>query len=296
MRVHLVNPSDNSFGTAVITPRWLFVLAAATPQAAGDPILVDESLEQILPESIMPGDIVGISVHTGNALRGYEVGRMARERGAWVIYGGIHATLFPEEALEHGGAHTVVKGDGDIAWGKVVTDCLAGKPGRIYEGGRIEGSQFLAARWDLMQPDKYMWASVQTIRGCPKHCSFCSVWRTDGQRPRQRSSDGVIQEIVALRRKGFRFIALADDNFYPVTLTDLALAERQNNQAKVSELQAIRAERFTLMERLAELPDDMVFYTQITMEAAEDTEFLAAMKKARTQGAAGGRGADPRAS
>src|ERR1035437_2090452 len=115
MRVHLVNPSDNSFGTAVITPRWLFVLAAATPPAAGDPILVDESLESMVPESIMPGDIVGISVHTGNALRGYEVGRIARQRGAWVIYGGIHATLYPEEALERGGAHAVVKGDGDIA-------------------------------------------------------------------------------------------------------------------------------------------------------------------------------------
>lgn len=80
IKVHLVNPSDNSFGTAVITPRWLFVLAAATPSIAGDPILVDESLEQIVPESISPGDIVGISVHTGNALRGYEVGRMARAR------------------------------------------------------------------------------------------------------------------------------------------------------------------------------------------------------------------------
>src|SRR3981189_2890758 len=153
MSVHLVNPSDNSFGTAVITPRWLFVLAAATPQAAGDPILVDESLEQIVPETIIPGDIVGISVHTGNALRGYEVGRMARQRGAWVVYGGIHATLFPEETFERGEAHAVVKGDGDIAWGKVVTDCLAGEPARIYEGGRIEGSEFLAARWDRMAPD-----------------------------------------------------------------------------------------------------------------------------------------------
>ena len=69
-------------------------------------------------------------------------------------------------------------------------------PEKIYEGGRIEGTQFLAARWDLMQPDKYMWASVQTIRGCPKHCSFCSVWRTDGQKPRQRSYRSVIDEIV----------------------------------------------------------------------------------------------------
>ena len=134
-----MNPSDNSFGTAVITPRWLFVLAAATPQIAGDPILVDESLEQIAPETIEPGDIVGISVHTGNALRGYAVGRMARARGAWVVYGGIHATLFPEEAFERGEAHAVVTGDGDVAWGRVVKDCLAGKPEHIYEGGRIEG-------------------------------------------------------------------------------------------------------------------------------------------------------------
>ena len=285
MSVHLVNPSDNAFGTAVITPRWLFVLAAATPRAAGNPILVDESLEQIVPETIQPGDIVGISVHTGNALRGYEVGRIARSRGAWVVYGGIHATLFPEEALERGQAHAVVTGDGDVAWGKVVTDCLAGRPERIYDGGRIEGSEFLAARWDLMDPEKYMWASVQTIRGCPKHCSFCSVWRTDGQKPRQRNHQRVIDEIVELRRIGFRFIALADDNFYPVTFNDLRLAREQNNTARLEELTAIRSERFRLMDELARLPKDMVFYTQMTMEAGEDTEFLDAMKKANIKGA-----------
>ncbi len=111
------------------------------------------------------------------------------------------------------------------------------------------------------------------------------MWRTDGQRPRQRASDGVVREIVELRRKGFRFIALADDNFYPVTLTDLRLAERQNNQQKLSELRAIREERFELMASLAELPSDMVFYTQITMEAAEDPEFLDAMRKAHIRGA-----------
>ncbi|MDR3792952.1 MAG: radical SAM protein [Terracidiphilus sp.] len=285
MSVRLVNPSDNSFGTAVITPRWLFVLAAATPRSAGDPILVDESLEQIVPESINSGDIVGISVHTGNALRGYAVGRMARSRGAWVIYGGIHATLFPEEAFELGAAHSVVKGDGDIAWGMAVTDCLAGKPERIYDGGRIGGGEFLAARWDLMPPDKYMWASVQTIRGCPKHCSFCSVWRTDGQKPRQRTYQSVIEEIVELRRIGFRFIALADDNFYPVSLTDLRLAREQNNLPKLEELTAIRNERFELMKEMARLPKDMVFYTQITMEAGEDGEFLDAMHKANIKGA-----------
>jgi hypothetical protein len=114
--------------------------------------------------------------------------------------------------------------------------------------------------------------------GCPKHCSFCSVWRTDGQQPRQRAFQSVIDEIVNLRQIGFRFIALADDNFYPVTLIDLRLAREQNNFAKLEELTAIRSERFLLMAELAKLPKDMVFFTQITMEAGEDGEYLDAKR------------------
>ena len=117
MKIHLINPSDSAFGTAVITPRWLYVLATATPIEFGDPEICDETLESLLPESISAGDVVGIGIHTGNALRGYAVGRLARERGAYVVFGGIHATLYPDEALELGHAHAVVKGDGDLAWG-----------------------------------------------------------------------------------------------------------------------------------------------------------------------------------
>jgi radical SAM superfamily enzyme YgiQ (UPF0313 family) len=285
MRVHLVNPSDTSFGIGVITPRWLYVLAAATPVEYGDPLITDETLDQIQPDRIQSGDIVGIGIHTGNALRGMQVGRLARERGAWVVYGGIHATLYPEEALELGGAHVVVKGDGDVVWAKVLADLVNGRAQQIYDGGRISGDDFLPARWDLAPRDRYMWASVQTVRGCAKHCSFCSVWRTDGQKPRQRASDIVIEEIVQLRRLGFRFVALADDNFYPVTLTDIDLAEKQGNSARVEELKAMRAERFELMQKLAKLPEDMAFFTQITMEAGEDLQFLDAMREARIHGA-----------
>ena len=130
-----------------------------------------------------------------------------------------------------------------------------------------------------------MWGSVQTVRGCPKHCSFCSVWRTDGQKPRQRQVAAVIREVVALRRKGFRFVLLADDNFYPVTLADLAAADRRSDKTQLASLTALRQERFDLMAQLERLPEDMVFYTQITMEAAEDPEFLAAMRRARIRGA-----------
>jgi len=285
MTVHLVNPSDLSFGTAVITPRWLYVIAAATPSHFGEPIIVDETLDPVDVTRIRPGDMVGIGIHTSNALRGYTIGVEARSRGAWVVFGGIHATLFPEEAHERGSAHSVVKGDGDVVWARVLQDCHDARPARVYEGGRVGADRFLRARWDLLPPDRYMWGSVQTVRGCPKHCSFCSVWRTDGQEPRQRGVDAVIREVVELRRLGFRFIALADDNFYPVTLQDLQTAARKSDPHRLQELQELRDERFQLMAQLAKLPDDLVFYTQITMEAAEDPAFLDAMSKAHIRGA-----------
>ena len=284
MSVHLVNPSESSFGIAVITPRWLFVLAAATPERFGELHLVDETLEQIEPESIAPGDVVGIGIHTLNALRGYAVGRMARERGAWVVFGGVHASLYPDEAFERGAAHAVVRGDGDLAWAQVLQDCAGGSPQKLYEGGRLPAEQFAAACWDLLPQGKYMWGSVQTTRGCPKHCSFCSVWRTDGQKPRQRPYAAVIREIVELRRRGIRFITLSDDNFYPVSRTDLRLAREQNNVERLATLERIREEKFQLMEELAKLPD-VVFFTQITMEAAEDPDYLKAMRAAHILGA-----------
>src|SRR5438874_4799681 len=147
MRVHLINPSYLSFGTSVITPRWLYVLAGATPREFGAPNLVDEMLAPFDASEIASGDVVGIGIHTANALRGYEIGKQARERGAKVVFGGIHATLYPEEAQTLGGAHSVVRGDGDTAWPQVVRDCVSGLAQPIYEAGRIEAEAFQAARW-----------------------------------------------------------------------------------------------------------------------------------------------------
>jgi hypothetical protein len=85
MNIYLINPSHVSFGIGVITPRWLYVLAGATPTEYGTPQLVDETLEAFDPSAITAGDIVGIGIHTGNALRGYELGNAARAAGAYVI-------------------------------------------------------------------------------------------------------------------------------------------------------------------------------------------------------------------
>jgi radical SAM superfamily enzyme YgiQ (UPF0313 family) len=284
MRVHLVNPSDVSFGVAIMTPRWLYVLASATPAEFGDPILIDETLDPFDLDTITPGDLVGIGIHTANAHRGYDLGRQARERGAYVVYGGVHATLFPEEARQFGEGHAVVRGDGDLVWGTVVKDCATQQLKEQYEGGRIDGRSFFPGKWSLLPKDKYMWGSVQTVRGCPKHCSFCSVWRTDGQAPRMRGPADIVEEIRELRGHGFKFCLLADDNFYPVALKDLEMARRRSDPSTLENLEAIRRERFELMEMLSKLPGDMVFLTQITMEAAEDPEFLDAMNRARIRG------------
>ena len=116
VRIHLVNPSDLSFGTAVITPRWLYVLAAATPARYGDTAHRRRDARAFRPVVGQPGDVVGIGIHTANALRGYSLGQLAAARGAFVVFGGIHATLFPDEVRERGAAHAVVSGDGDLVW------------------------------------------------------------------------------------------------------------------------------------------------------------------------------------
>jgi len=123
---------------------------------------------------------------------------------------------------------------------------------------------------------------VQTVRGCPKQCSFCSVWVQDGRVPRVRTNDAILQELKYLYAAGFRVVLFADDNFYPYTLEDIENARSDEQRA---ELQAGYDGRIELLERLAdEIPSDMKFVTQITMEVAENPEYLAAMRKANIIG------------
>src|SRR5260370_17721762 len=115
------------------------------------------------------------------------------------------------------GAEDVVTGGGEVIWDKVIKDELRNRLQRKYEGGRVPGEAMLKARWDLLDPTKYVFPSVQTVAGCPENCSFCSVWVTDGRQPRQRLTDKIIEEVNELYGLGFRCIIFADDNFSPAT-------------------------------------------------------------------------------
>lgn len=282
-RIFLVNPSVTNFGFSLITPRWLFVIAQATPSDITDePILIDESIERFKPEKISPGDVVGVGLTTGNCARGYQIIKEVKSRGGLVVAGGIHATIFPNEPLDFG-ADAVVTGNGDLVWPAVVKDLLVRRQQKIYTGGRVPGDQLLTARWDLIDSKKYLTASVQTIAGCPENCSFCSVWVTDGRSVRQRLTEKIIFEVNQLYDLGFRYILFADDNFNPATLGRI---EREPNPQKRKEFEKIRNERLKFFDEYSHsVPEDIYGFTQMTSELAKDPEYLEAMyKKMRIRG------------
>jgi radical SAM superfamily enzyme YgiQ (UPF0313 family) len=274
-RVFLVNPALTRIGYSFITPRWLFVLAQATPEClVGDPILVDETIERFEPETVRPGDVVGLGINSRNCVAGYRVLQKAKARGATVIVGGIHATILPDEPLEMG-ADAVVTGNGDIVWRRVVEDALNGRLQKRYIGGRVPGDQLLKARWELLDSNKYLMASLQTIAGCPENCSFCSVWVTDGRQPRRRLTEKIIEEANELYDKGFRYILFADDNFNPATIGRIA---REPSVRKRQQLELIREERLKFFEEYdRRVPRNLFAFTQMTAEVLTDEEYLSAM-------------------
>ena len=189
MKVHLINPSALAFGVGVITPRWLYVLAAATPEQYGDPIITDETLEPWDPDDRL-GRRRRRHRHPYRQ-RGATATRSARSpaRAAPTSSTAAFTPRCTRKRRRRSARRTPSSRATAIWCGRsVIEDCVSGAPLPMYDGGKVEGGDFKPARWSLIPPGKYMWASVQTVRGCPKHCSFCSVWKTDGQRPRQRTS------------------------------------------------------------------------------------------------------------
>ncbi len=274
-KVILVNPSMFTAGYSFVTPRWLFVLAQATPaDLIGDPVIVDEAVEKFDAELVCPGDIVGVGITSATCLAGYRVVREAKSKGATVIVGGIHATIFPDEPLEMG-ADGVVTGNGDVIWRRVIEDALTHRLQKHYRGGRIPGDAMLKARWDLLDPAKYMFPTVQTVAGCPENCNFCSVWVMDGRQPRQRLTGRIIEEVNELSDLGFRYIAFADDNFNPATLSRIA---REPSAQKRKELERVREERLRFFaEYDRRVPKTVSAISQMTSEVINDEEYFSAM-------------------
>ncbi len=216
MRLYLINPCNPLVSIVKVTvSRWnryrvwkplsLMVLASLTPPE-WEISIVDENLGAPDYPSMPLPDLVGITTFTSQANRAYEVAAHFRRFGVPVVMGGIHATMCLDEVMER--VDSVVTGDAERIWPQVLEDARYGSLKRRYDGGLAEISDVPIARHDLLATG-YACGAIQTTRGCPLNCSFCSVTAFNGAHYRQRSIADVVREFQLIREK---LVLVVDDN------------------------------------------------------------------------------------
>lgn len=183
-------------------------LAALTPWDV-DVVIEDENVEEINFDDAV--DLVAISVMTPLAVRGYEIADKFRAMGVKVVIGGFHATWMPQEALMH--ADSVVLGEAEGAWSGLIDDFKRNELKQMYiVEGHLSLDGLPLPRRDLLKKDGYFFINtIQTTRGCPFNCDFCSVTSFYGKTYRQRPIEEIEREIRTLSG-GANFIFFVDDN------------------------------------------------------------------------------------
>ena len=183
-------------------PLSLGIVAALTPD---DWVveMIDENFDEF---SFRDADLVGITAFTSAANRAYEIAAIYREKNIPVVMGGIHASMCSEEAKQF--VDAVVVGEVESVWGEVIADALAGSLKPIYNGSWSGLEELQKPRRDIYS-DQYLFASVQTSRGCPMDCDFCSVSTFNGLRYRRRPPSEVLDELETIPQKLVFFV---DDN------------------------------------------------------------------------------------
>ncbi len=178
--------------------------------------IIDEKVEPI--DFKVDTDLVGITAMTPAAKRGYEIADTFRQNGKKVIMGGMHISKMPDEALQH--CDSVVIGEAEDLWDKVLNDYEKGELKRIYrhENGYPTLVNRPIPNWDLYRDKGYLPVhAIETTRGCPHNCEFCSVTSSFGGKFRNRPVKEVEKEIQNLKPFEGRFILknvvfFADDN------------------------------------------------------------------------------------
>jgi radical SAM superfamily enzyme YgiQ (UPF0313 family) len=206
---------------ALFAPTGLMICAAVTP---GDwqVELVDECTLDEPHRARADVELVALSVMTTQAKRAYQIADDYRRLGVPVVMGGIHPSALPQEALEH--CDSVCRGDAESTLPHLFSDWLAAGEGgedprrglkRIYDWTEYETAPVATPRKDVIDPADYLVANpIQTTRGCPHNCSFCTTPAVFGRAYRQRAVEDIVEEIRAAheRHRAWCYI-FADDNF-----------------------------------------------------------------------------------
>lgn len=216
MRLYLINPSNPLVSIVnvresywnryrVWKPLSLMVLAGLTTPE-WDISILDENLGLPHYPDLPRPDLVAITAFTSQANRAYELAAHFRRLGVPVVMGGIHATMCLDEALTR--VDSVVTGEAEGVWAQVLADARNRGLKQRYDGGLAEIEHVPAARHDLLAAG-YAFGAIQTSRGCPLNCSFCSVTAFNGTHYRQRSIPDVVREFLTIREK---HVLVVDDN------------------------------------------------------------------------------------
>ena len=235
-------------------PLGLTTLAALTPPE-WEITIFDENVRVPDYAGLPRPDLVGVTAFTSQANRAYEVAADFRSRDVPVVMGGIHATMRPEEAMAR--VDSVVTGEAEGVWTQVLADVRHGALQLQYEGSHADMDEIPPTRNDLLSGD-YAFGAIQTTRGCPLNCSFCSVTAFSGYRYRQRPIDHVVQEFGEIREK---LVLVVDDNL---------IGTSHSHIARTKEL-------FRAMIR-AKLRKRWI--AQVTINMADDEELLTLAAKA----------------
>ncbi len=206
----LIHPSTRSGAAGFaqgaawhMPPLALGYIAALTPDN-WDIKIVDEYVNLLDPDE--QADLVGITSYTANATRAYHLASIFRKQGIPVVMGGIHASMCPDEASQY--VDTVVTGEAEPVWNKLIADFEAGKLQTRYSGERRPLHNLPIPRRDLFS-DTYDMDVITTSRGCPFGCEFCSVTAFNGREYRQRPINEVLDEMQTLKKD---VIYIVDDN------------------------------------------------------------------------------------
>jgi len=181
----------------------LAILAGITPRDI-EVEIVDESVEPVNFET--DADLVGITAMTNMAPVAYRIADEFRRRGRKVVIGGVHVTVCPDEAQAH--ADSVVVGEAEPVWSDILADFRRAnlKP-RYQSRSLFDMKGYGVPRRDLLKSKSYLFPStLETGRGCPFDCEFCSVSRTAGRGYRFRPIEEVLQDVDSLKNRWVFFV------------------------------------------------------------------------------------------
>jgi radical SAM superfamily enzyme YgiQ (UPF0313 family) len=204
---------------AIFAPVGLAVCAAAVPEH-WDVEIVDECTRGRPHLPAADVDIVGLTAMTTQANRAYELADAYRKLGVTVFLGGIHPSALPEDALPH--ADAVCRGDGETCLPHMIADweaVRAKRPGaaskHIYDWQDYPTAPIGTPRKELLDPADYLiFNPIQTTRGCPHGCNFCTTPGVFGRKFRQRAIADIVEEIREAKQRfnSWCFI-FSDDDF-----------------------------------------------------------------------------------